>query len=398
MLVGVFDPGTQHSRLTALALQQLDRLAWYATSIYPAGGLSARTLPGRYRQNGLDPSLVRTGGWHEWAERAAARAGFASLAQRLDAAGNRAFADNVLRWYRADAPVALWGYNGSSERTFSHPAARGAPKILDRTVADWRTWNRCYDRIAETHGDWLTPATPRAPQSLIDAEEREYDAADRIACGSPEVAASLARESKFEGIAAKTRVLPYCFDSAAFDPSTPPVPASDNEPLKVLFVGQLSPRKGVQHVLEAAMLLSPTEVLVTLAGPLMIPRKISTKYEDRVSYAGNVARGDIPALMREHHVLVLPSYFEGSAITLLEALASGLAIIQTPQAGLGATQETGIVIPRPDTALLAEAIVKLSADRARLRTMRLAAQVEARRYSFGNYRAGIASLLSEMGI
>ncbi|NVD44792.1 glycosyltransferase family 4 protein [Qipengyuania atrilutea] len=398
MQVGVFHSGTQHSRLTALALQRQERLAWYATSIYPIRGFPARLVGKRYRQEGLDPALVRTGGWHEWAERAAAQAGFASLAQRLDAAGNRAFASNVLRWYRADAPIALWGYNGSSERAFTHPDTHSAPKILDRTVADWRMWNRCYDMIAKTHGDWLTSATPRAPQSLIDAEEREYAAADRIVCGSPEVATSLARESKLGGIAAKTRVLPYCFDSTAFDPSVPPPPATDNEPLKVLFVGQLSPRKGVQHLLEAAKLLPSNEVSVTLAGPLMIPRAIFARYADRVTYAGNVPRGGIPALMREHHVLVLPSYFEGSAITLLEALASGLAVIQTPQAGLGATEESGVVISRPDTQLLAEAIAGLSADRERVHAMRLAAQTEARRYSFANYRAGIASLLSEMGI
>ena len=34
MKVAVFHPGTQHSWQTALALQQLERLEWYATSIF----------------------------------------------------------------------------------------------------------------------------------------------------------------------------------------------------------------------------------------------------------------------------------------------------------------------------------------------------------------------------
>ena len=34
MKVAVFHPGTQHSWQTAYALQQLDRLEWYATSIF----------------------------------------------------------------------------------------------------------------------------------------------------------------------------------------------------------------------------------------------------------------------------------------------------------------------------------------------------------------------------
>ena len=87
MQVAVFHPGTQHSWQTALALQQLGRLAWYATSIFHqperwpyrlerylpeplAGRLGAEFR--RFNHPGLNPALVRTGGMAEWAERIAA--------------------------------------------------------------------------------------------------------------------------------------------------------------------------------------------------------------------------------------------------------------------------------------------------------------------------------------
>ena len=89
MDVAVFHPGTQHSWQTATALQNLDRLAFFATSIFydpnrwPYRG--ARYLPPalrkrveaewqRFDHRALDPSLVRTHGLYEWLERAASRA------------------------------------------------------------------------------------------------------------------------------------------------------------------------------------------------------------------------------------------------------------------------------------------------------------------------------------
>ena len=90
--VAVFHPGTQHSWQTAYALQQLDRLAWYATSIYYRpdrfpyilerlpGGIGRRigNQLRRFHHPGLDPALVRTAGLSEWVERAAFSAGCTS--------------------------------------------------------------------------------------------------------------------------------------------------------------------------------------------------------------------------------------------------------------------------------------------------------------------------------
>ncbi|MBC7493030.1 MAG: hypothetical protein H7241_11405, partial [Novosphingobium sp.] len=110
MKIAVFHPGTQHSWQTALALQQLDRLAWYATSIfYQPDRLpyrAERWLPGplgrklhsefrRFSHPALDPALVRTAGLTEWIERIAMRGGMRKLAGRLDAYGNRKFVDGI---------------------------------------------------------------------------------------------------------------------------------------------------------------------------------------------------------------------------------------------------------------------------------------------------------------
>lgn len=102
--------------------------------------------------------------------------------------------------------------------------------------------------------------------------------------------------------------------------------------------------------------------------------------------------------MATHDVLVLPSYFEGAGIVLYEALAAGCALIQSDRCALAVTPRTGILLDRLDTDGLYEAMMATIEDRDRLDAWRAAAQPEARRYSFGQYRDNIALLLEELGI
>jgi glycosyltransferase involved in cell wall biosynthesis len=99
--------------------------------------------------------------------------------------------------------------------------------------------------------------------------------------------------------------------------------------------------------------------------------------------------------MARHHVLVYPSYFVGSALSLLEALASGLALIQTPEAGNGVTAETGILLERPDTDLALAAMRAMIDDRDRLDHFRASAPAEALNYTFARYRENISTLLDQ---
>lgn len=413
MKTAVFHPGTQHSRQTALALQDLGRLAFLATGLFDHADSrlrrAAHLLPstlrriterelGRYAAAGLDPALVRVSPSYELPERIVARMGMAGLARRLDAAGNTAFGRRIAALALAEAPLALWGYDGSSFAVFADPRVASCPKILDRTVADGRFWNEERERIAQTHGDWLAGGTPRWSDPRIATDELEYRHADRIVCGSPFVAETIARYSHIADVAQKLEVLPYSFDAALFGNAPEPVPSDPGEPMRLLFVGQVSARKGVQHLLEAMAHIPASTASLTLAGPLMVPERLLAPYRDRVRILGPVARVDVPALMQRHHAFIFPSHFEGSAVVLVEAMASGLAIVQTSAAGLGASERSGILLDRADAGCVEEAIVTLAADRERLQAMRRASQEEAGHRDFSAYRASIAALLERMQI
>ncbi len=396
MQVAVFHPGTQHSRQTALALQDLGRLAFLATSLYPAGFL-AQALK-RYAVPGLDPALVRRHGLAELAERAAARLGALGLARRIDAWGNARFGRWVADEAAKEKPLALWGFSGSARTAFEDPRLAGSPRLLDRTIGDWRRWNRELASIRETHAHWLDASAAPVSETRIAADEAEYAAATRILCPSPFVAETIAAESALLGIAAKLELLPYGFDQRLFGNAPEPATRPASEPVRFLFAGQVSARKGAQHLLEAAARIPLSQARITLAGPRRVPEAALAPYTDRIDWLGPVAQSELPAIMQAHDVLVLPSHFEGSALVLLEALASGLAIIATPQAGLGPTPASGIAVERPDAALVEEAMLELIADPERLMSMRRAAQFDAARHDFAGYRDTIAGLLARLEI
>jgi glycosyltransferase involved in cell wall biosynthesis len=317
------------------------------------------------------------------------------LARRLDAVGNRRFGRALGHALRSDERFGLWGYNGSSREAFVVAERTGRKRVLDRTIGDWRFYNEAMDAIAERYAAWFLPTERRVDQRQIDADDAEYALADRIVIGS-EAAAETLRRYAGPAVAAKTRVLPYCFDEALFAARPPPRPVPRDGPVEFLFLGLGVPRKGIHHALEAIAAFPRSAARLTIVGRLGIPREAFAPYADRVRHLPTVPRAEVPAIMARHHVLLFPSYFEGSALSLIEGLASGLALIQTRQAGNGVTPATGILLEQPDTAALREAMARAIDDRDALNAWRAAAQAEASRYRFAAYRDNVARVAAEV--
>ena len=409
MQIAVFHPGTQHSRQVALALAQLGRLAFLATGLFSTGAPLSLPLPapvaeriGRERARfafpALDPALVRRFPLTELPERLAARAGWSALAHRLDRAGNAALGRIMARSVAREGPFALWGFDSSSFAAFADPRCGDVPRLLDRTIADGRHWNAELAALRESHPHWLGAHAVLWDEKRIARDEREYAAATAILCGSRFAAATLRRHAVTPGTAAKVHVLPYPFDEALFGGAPEPVRADPTVPVRFLFVGEVGVRKGAHLLLEAIARLPDNAATLTLAGPLAVPHAAFAPYRDRVRFLGPVPRADIPHLMRMHHVLVLPSLFEGSAVVLPEAMASGLALIHSAASGEGASAASGIVLERPGVAELAEAMARLADDRALLQAMRVAAWRESPGRSHAAYREAIADLLTRLGL
>lgn len=403
----VFHPGTQHSRQTALALHRLGRLEALATSLFYRPDRwpyrLERWLPARFGAEfrrfdfpDLPPEVVRTTGTAEWLERLARRAGRGRLAERLDAIGNRRFARALLRDIQGERRFALWGFDASSGHAFRAARAEGRRCILDRTIGDWRRYNQLMERAHALHPDAFPAGRWRVPDAAIARDDEEYALADLIVTGGPVAAESVRAHAADRTVAARVRIIPNCFDERLFGALPPPVARPPGAPLRLLFLGQAGVRKGLPLLLEAVARFPAATVSLTLVGEMQLSARYWSRFSERVVHRPTVPRSAVPALMRAHDLLVLPSWFEGSAVVLPEALAAGMGLIQTRAAGLGVTPETGIELPEPDAETLEEAIATAVRSPARVEAWRRAAPAAARRFSFTAYQAGVAALLAEL--
>jgi glycosyltransferase involved in cell wall biosynthesis len=153
-------------------------------------------------------------------------------------------------------------------------------------------------------------------------------------------------------------------DTARFQPSAA---SRGHGVMRVLLASRLLWDKGIREYIEAARLVKeeglPVEFL--LAGnpdpgnPASVPESQIAKWREgaAVKYLGHVA--DMPRLLSEIDVAVLPSYREGVPRSLLEAAACGLPIVTTDVPGCREVVRhgvNGLLVPPRDAPALAAAV------------------------------------------
>lgn len=141
-----------------------------------------------------------------------------------------------------------------------------------------------------------------------------------------------------------------------------------------LFVGRLTPEKGIRTVLQAWQTLGHDLPLVVLGhGPLSNEVEAATQTTPGVTYLGQRPRDEVLALAARAEVLIFPSeWYEGFPMTIVEALAVGLPVIASR---VGAMQHLitpgriGEHFTPGDAADLIRAVHRfLGSDRSALRT------------------------------
>jgi glycosyltransferase involved in cell wall biosynthesis len=128
----------------------------------------------------------------------------------------------------------------------------------------------------------------------------------------------------------------------------------------VLAVARLHPQKGLSYLLEAATLLPDVRFLVAGDGSErseLEQQARNLRLGDRVEFLGE--RDDVPRLLRQADVFVLPSLYEGLPVSVLEAMAAGTPVVATAVGGTDEAVvcgETGILVPPRDPQALAKAL------------------------------------------
>ena len=171
----------------------------------------------------------------------------------------------------------------------------------------------------------------------------------------------------------------------------------DQSTFRVIFVGQITQRKGISYLFDAfAQADIPRSELLLVGRPVGAGRPWDSV--PRVRHIGHVPRRELPALYSTADVFVLPSLAEGFGLTSLEAMACGLPVIISENT-FGADVVTdgvdGYVVPIRDPEAIAARIVHLHEHPDLRARMRVAARRRAEEFSWERYGKAVVGAISE---
>ena len=266
---------------------------------------------------------------------------------------------------------------------------QGAICLVDHSIADSDYVYGVYEEEARR---WPAAAiaNPFSRSAWINVNQ-DLSEADHIVVNSEFVKATLlaAGRARPEQIS----VVHLGVDTERFSPGAP---RSASDPFTILYVGTISYRKGVPYLLEACRRLRLANVRVVLVGPAGdFP---ILKHPGGFEYVPGVAFSELTTWYRRASVFVFPSLAEGSARVNLEAMACGVPVITTKEAGSPVRDGVeGFVVPARDVDALADRIRMLHGDPTLRRDMGAAARarIEAQ-FTWDRYWDSFMALYNQL--
>jgi glycosyltransferase involved in cell wall biosynthesis len=191
--------------------------------------------------------------------------------------------------------------------------------------------------------------------------------------------------------------IPNGVDEGFFLPRT-----AASEGLRVLFVGTWLDRKGVHYLRDAFVELAKANrsVKLTIAGCMVAEGEVRKWFPEevqaRLTVRPAVAAVEMPLVYAEHDVFLFPSLVEGMPLSLLEAMASGMAVVTTDACGMSDVVEdgyNGLLVKPATTKELVQAVTRVMQDKELRETLGRRATDTARRYTWDLVGARYLSVL-----
>jgi glycosyltransferase involved in cell wall biosynthesis len=160
---------------------------------------------------------------------------------------------------------------------------------------------------------------------------------------------------------------------------------SHRGPLRVLFVGNVTPRKGLDTLVEGLARVRAEWELTVVGDVDVAPSHVAAVRErvadlgvgDRVTFAGRLPDPDLAAQYARSHLLAVPSAYEGYGIVYVEGMGFGLPAVASAAGGASEVvhdRHNGRLVPPGDASAVCDVVAPLCRDRTRLAEMGLSAR------------------------
>ncbi|MBE3557385.1 MAG: glycosyltransferase family 4 protein [Firmicutes bacterium] len=286
------------------------------------------------------------------------------------------------------AVVASWG---CAEYLFRTAKTTGSICVLNYPLAHHRFTRRFLLEEAERQPDFADTLNSLDLKPWFEQRlDTEIELADYILVGS-----SFARDSFIaEGIPPeKLVVIPYGADLQLFEPIE--TPRAHNQKLRLLFVGQVTQRKGLSYLLQAMQQLGINNYTLTIVGQMQGSARILNPHRYLFQQIPHVPQTELRELYRQADIFVFPTLVEGMGLVVLEAMASGLPVITTPN-GPGDIVRDGIdgfLIPPRNVSAIVDRVEYLRAHQNLRFEMGQNARSRALQFTLESYRGHVVKLL-----
>ena len=169
-------------------------------------------------------------------------------------------------------------------------------------------------------------------------------------------------------------------------------------PLKVLWLGQVNVRKGIQYLLAAARKLEGENIRFDVVGPIGISQEAIASAPRNMTFHGRATRDQAANWYRQADLFVLPTLSDGFAITQLEAMAHGLPVVTTPCCGdVVSDGVDGFIIPPRDADALARTLQRYLKEPKLLLEQRIAALEKSKQFTLDHLSANLLRLEAALG-
>jgi len=362
------------------ALHEDELLAAFCTCVMwrPDGSL-ARLVPGRLRaiferraRIQLPTELVRTRPFRELVRNLLVRAGQKHLVTRetnyfsidqIYGDLDRYVARSLHKYHSLRA---VYAYEDGALHQFRKARQKGIHCIYDLPIGYWRAGRTLLTEEGELQPAWKGTLNGLADShEKLDRKDEEIALADTILVASNYTRSTL---ELFPGEKKKTVVITY----GTPRPNPTVREATDKrKPLRVIYVGSLTQRKGISYLFAAVEGLG-SSVALTVIG-----RKV----------------GNSEALDKacSTHRWIESLLFEGFGLVIGEALSQGVPVITTPNTGgpdILRDGQDGFIVPIRDAEAIAARLLELHQDRELLRQMSESARERASQLDWKGYKDG----------
>jgi len=350
----------------------------------PGLGGSAKRLR-RRRFVPLDRARKVQGRAGEWGRMARRLIGGSWADERISYEANDWLMRTMARECRRKTVTALHAYEDCALWQFEEAARLGKRCVYELPGGYYPAWVEVYQTLATRYSDWL-PQGVRWESAYVRPEQKRQE----LALADLTLAPSSFVQRTVQRLAdRKVAITAYGVDSNFWSPGEPPGAAGDvNRPLRFLYVGQCSIRKGIPLLIEAWRAAALEDATLELVGGWHLAASKRANLPRGVTWSAPLLPEELRDRYRAADMFIFPSNFDGFGLVMLEAMACGLPVIATDaSAGPDILDDnTGSVFPADNLDALIESLKQASGARDRLATMRGAARRKAESMTWSRYQ------------